>query len=72
MKSNNIRRRITVMILCAAMTLSYMPASFYAYAQDGEQAASFVLYTPLEAGAISFASDGAVFADVEKYELKMQ
>ena len=40
MKSNNLRRRITVMILCAAMTLSYMPASFYAYAQDGEQAAS--------------------------------
>ena len=40
MKSNNLRRRITVMFLCAAMTMSYMPASFYAYAQDGEQAAS--------------------------------
>ena len=42
------------------------------FINDGEQAASFVLYTPMDAGAISFASDGAVFADVEKYELKMQ
>jgi len=40
------------------------------FVNDGEQAASFVLYTPVEAGAISFASDGIVFADIEKYELK--
>jgi len=40
MKSNDLHRRITVMLLCAAMTLSYMPASFYAYAQDGEPVAS--------------------------------
>lgn len=39
MKKNNTLRRIAVFMMCAAMTLSYMPASFYAYAQDGEEAA---------------------------------
>ncbi|MBR0210978.1 MAG: glycoside hydrolase family 32 protein [Oscillospiraceae bacterium] len=41
------------------------------FVNDGEQAASFVLYTPLEANAISFSSDGSVLMDVEKYELEM-
>ena len=40
MKSNNLLRRIVVFLLCMAMTLSYMPASFYAFAQDGEEAAA--------------------------------
>ena len=39
------------------------------FVNDGEQAASFVLYTPVEAGSISFSSDGSVLIDVEKYEL---
>ena len=39
------------------------------FVNDGEQAASFVLYTPVEAGSISFSSDGAVLLNVEKYEL---
>jgi len=40
------------------------------FVNDGEQAASFVLYTPIEANAISFSADGSVLIDVEKYELK--
>jgi beta-fructofuranosidase len=42
------------------------------FVNDGEQAASFVLYTPAEAGAITFSSDGNVIADIVKYELKME
>ena len=45
--------------------------SLEVFVNDGEQAASFVLYTPLEAGAVSFSSDGSVLVDVEKYELEM-
>ena len=39
------------------------------FVNDGEQAASFVLYTPETADAISFETDGAVLMDLEKYEL---
>ena len=39
------------------------------FVNDGEQTASFVLYTPIEANSISFSSDGSVLVDVEKYEL---
>ena len=42
------------------------------FVNDGEQAASFVLYTPLNATAVSFSSDGSVLVDVEKYELLME
>ena len=42
------------------------------FVNDGEQAASFVLYTPLSADAISFSSDGSVLVDVEKYDLLME
>ena len=42
------------------------------FVNDGEQAASFVLYTPQEAESISFSSDGNVLVDVEKYELIVQ
>ena len=42
------------------------------FVNDGEQAASFVLYTPLDAAAVSFSSDGSVLVDVEKYELLME
>ena len=41
------------------------------FVNDGEQAASFVLYTPMEASAISFSSDGSVLVDVEKYDLEI-
>ena len=40
------------------------------FVNDGEQAASFVLYTPETADAISFETEGAVLMDVEKYELQ--
>ena len=36
---------------------------------DGEQAATFLLYTPEQADTISFEADGAVLMDVEKYDL---
>ncbi len=39
------------------------------FVNDGEQAASFVLYTPLSASSISFEADGSVLLDVEKYDL---
>ena len=39
------------------------------FINDGEQAASFVLYTPPQATAVSFSSDGSVLVDVEKYDL---
>ena len=39
------------------------------FVNDGEQAASAVLYTRQEAEAITFEAGGAVLMDVEKYEL---
>ena len=41
------------------------------FVNDGEQAASFVLYTPADANAVSFSSDGSVLVDVEKYDLEI-
>ena len=41
------------------------------FVNDGESAASFVLYTPEEASAVSFSSEGAVLLDVEKFDLEM-
>ena len=41
------------------------------FVNDGEQAASFVLYTPVSADSISFSCDGAAIIDVEKYDLTM-
>ena len=40
------------------------------FVNDGEQAASFVLYTPKDAASIGFSSDGALFMDIEKYDLE--
>lgn len=39
------------------------------FVNDGEQAASFMIYTPIIADAISFEADGSVLMDVEKYDL---
>lgn len=39
------------------------------FVNDGEQAASFVLHTPVDADVISFEADGEVLMDVEKHEL---
>ncbi len=39
------------------------------FVNDGEQAASAVIYTRQEAGAISFEAGGSVLMDVEKYDL---
>lgn len=42
------------------------------FVNDGEQAASFVIYTPLDAKYINFISDGSVLIDVEKYDLEIE
>ncbi len=39
------------------------------FVNDGEQAATAMLYTDLNADAISFEVDGCVAMDVEKYDL---
>ncbi len=41
------------------------------FVNDGEQAASFVLYTPLDADSITFYADGGAIIDVEKYTLEV-
>ncbi len=41
------------------------------FINDGEQTASFVLYTPEAASSISFSADGGAFIDVEKYVLDL-
>ena len=41
------------------------------FVNDGEQAASSVIYTPLDAKSISFSCDGTVLMDVEKYDLEV-
>ena len=41
------------------------------FVNDGEQAASSCIYTPLEAKSISFSCDGTVLVDVEKYDLNV-
>lgn len=43
--------------------------SLEVFVNDGEQAASTVIYTPLEAKSISFSCDGTVLMDVEKYDI---
>ena len=43
--------------------------SLEVFVNDGEQAASAVIYTPQKADAISFEAGGAVLMDVEKYDL---
>ena len=45
--------------------------SLEVFVNDGEQAATFVLYTPESAASISFEADGgAVLLDVEKFDLE--
>ena len=39
------------------------------FVNDGEQAATTVLYTDVSADSISFEADGSVIMDVEKYDL---
>jgi beta-fructofuranosidase len=41
------------------------------FVNDGEQAASFVIYTPITADSISFYADGAAIIDVEKYDIEV-
>ena len=43
------------------------------FVNDGEQAATFILYTPESADSISFEADGgAVLVDVEKFDLEFE
>ncbi|MCD8022330.1 MAG: sucrose-6-phosphate hydrolase [Lachnospiraceae bacterium] len=39
------------------------------FVNDGEQAATFLLYSPVTADAVSFEAEGAVLMDVEKFDL---
>ena len=39
------------------------------FLNDGEQAATFLIYTPQEADGIRFHSSGRVLMDVEKFDL---
>ena len=41
------------------------------FVNDGEQVLSSCLYTPQEADGISFAAEGAVCVDVEKYNISI-
>ncbi len=41
------------------------------FVNDGEQAASFVIYTPVSADSISFSADGCAIIDIEKYDLEV-
>jgi len=41
------------------------------FVNDGEQAASSIIYTPIEAKSISFSTEGVVLVDVEKYDLEI-
>ena len=43
--------------------------SLEVFVNGGEQAASTVIYTPLEADGITFSCDGTVVLDVEKYDI---
>ena len=45
--------------------------SLEVFVNDGERAATSVIYTPLEAKSISFSCDGTVLMDVEKYDLEV-
>lgn len=42
------------------------------FVNDGEQAASAVIYTPLSANAVSFSCDGTALIDVEKYDILVE
>ena len=42
------------------------------FVNDGEQAFSVVLYTPLDAESISFSADGMALLDIEKYDIEIQ
>ncbi|MCD7751965.1 MAG: glycoside hydrolase family 32 protein [Lachnospiraceae bacterium] len=39
------------------------------FVNDGEQAATFLLYSPVTADAVSFEAEGAALMDVEKFDL---
>ena len=54
---------------CLKLRLVMDKNSLEIFANDGEQAASFVLYTRPEAASISFRAEGMAVIDVEKYEL---
>jgi beta-fructofuranosidase len=41
------------------------------FVNDGEQAATFLLYDPQEADSISFEAQGSVILDVDKYDLAL-
>ena len=45
--------------------------SLEVFVNDGEQAASAVIYTRQEADAITFEAGGSVMMDVEKYDLDL-
>ena len=43
--------------------------SLEVFVNEGEQAASFVIYTPESSSSVSFACEGSLLLDLEKYDL---
>ena len=39
------------------------------FINEGEQAASFVIYTPESSSSVSFVCEGSLLLDLEKYDL---
>ena len=54
---------------CIKLRVILDKQSLELFVNDGEQAASFVMYTPAEADVISFEAEGEVLMDVDKYEI---
>ena len=42
------------------------------FVNDGEQAMTSLIYTPISATKITFASDGKAYMDVKKYEIEVK
>jgi len=45
--------------------------SLEVFVNEGEQAASFVIYTPESSSSVSFACEGSLLLDIEKYDLAL-
>ena len=54
---------------CLKLRILLDKYSIELFANDGEQAASYVFYTGMEADGIRFRSVGGVKMDIEKYKI---
>ena len=56
---------------CVTLRLILDRYSLELFVNDGEQAASFVIFSPQEADGISFTVEGTAVMDIEKYDLRI-